>query len=141
MKRIILYTLTLTLFLSPVFAKEKNFPQPRRVVNLAQLDPELIEELLLGMHPDIAIECKEGSKFPVQFLHNYGLFSLKCTPNLSIKVERPCYLRFVKRKVYISEDLAKWEKPSKFFSGGYKAKVKIDGESGLSVETKLIPYD
>jgi hypothetical protein len=56
-----------------------------------------------------------------------------------MKVEQRCYFRCVGKKVYFSQDLVTWEKGSKFFKGPYDAQVKIDGQSGVLIETQVIP--
>jgi hypothetical protein len=107
---------------------------------LTELDASFIKELALGMHPDVAVECKKGTTLPLRFFHNWGLFSLKCAPNLTVKVEEPCYLRCVRKKLYISQDLVTWEKADKFFNGKCDANVNIDEQSGILVESQQVPY-
>jgi len=138
MRQSVQLTLAAMLLLSPLFAKDKSFPEVSRVVPMTELDAVFIKEVASGAHPDIAIECKEGTTLPIGFLHNWGLFSLKCMPNLTITVEMPCYLRCVGKKAYMSQDLISWEKADRFFSGKCDADVKID-ETGVLVETRLVP--
>lgn len=140
MKRITLYFLASMLVFSQVFAKTKTLPPPGHVVPFTSVDTQLINELIAGIHPDLVIECREGTELPISYLHNNVFFSAFCSPNLSIKVEKTCYLRFVKKKVYMSDNLTEWNKPSKYLEGRYTAAMKIDQDSGILVETKVVPY-
>jgi hypothetical protein len=44
--------------------------------------------LLAGLHPDIAVECREGAELSFKYTGHFGLFSVNYNPNLSIKVEK-----------------------------------------------------
>ncbi|MBF8262902.1 MAG: hypothetical protein HW387_567 [Parachlamydiales bacterium] len=140
MKKYLPLTLAAMLLLSPMFAKDLSFPMIRQTIALTELDPAFINEFISGMHPDIAVECNEGTVLPLGFMQSWGLFSLKCAPNLTVKVEQPCYFRCSGKKVYISQDLVTWEKARKIFSGKSDFKVKIDAKSGILIESKTIPY-
>jgi len=135
-----LYILIAMLFFSPVFGKEKVLPETTQVIALTQLDTALLNELLKGDHPEIAVECKEGTTIPVQFLQNTGLFGVELAPNLTIKVQKTCYLRVIKKSGYVSFDLVGWESAKHFFSGKSKVNLKINMENqSLLVESELVP--
>jgi hypothetical protein len=135
MKKFALLTLAATLCLSSLSAKEKSFPAVQQVVNLIDLSSDFINEFVIGLHPDIAISCTQGTTLPLSFLHSWGLLSLKCAPDLAVTIERPFYLRVVGSKPYISQDLVIWEKAEKAFEGKQDVNVKIDAQSGISVES------
>lgn len=138
MKKNILFILALMMLSSSTFAKTKTLPEVRQVISLTDVTPEMSKELLSGMHPDIAIECKEGTSLPLQFLTKYGFFSLKWNPQLTLKVDRPCYLRTIKRRAYLSLDLVNWDKPRNFFKGKANTDVKISNDkSHILIETDL----
>lgn len=119
---------------APVFGREKFLPEPRQIVSMAELDSALINELVAGGHPDVAIELKPGAEIPFRLFHRCNpFFSLAVNPNVSAKVEKLCYLRFVKKKVYISQDLVTWEKPTADMHRP-TAKFLLDS-AGVLVET------
>ncbi|HSX10870.1 MAG TPA: hypothetical protein VLF94_04050 [Chlamydiales bacterium] len=128
------------LLLSPIFGKEKNFPEIRQVVALTELDSAFIDEFAVGKYPDIVIECKEGTTLPFSLLYSRGPLSLKWTPNLTVKVDQLYYVRCLGKKAYVSRDLVTWEKANKLMHGKETAKVKIDAQSGIFVDSKLVPY-
>ena len=140
MKIFTLYFLALMLAFSPVYAKVKTLPPPGNIIPFGEVDSQMIGEIIAGMHPDLVVECPKGTELPISFLHNTVFFSLLCSPNLLIKVEKTCYLRFIKKKVYMSENTTQWDKPSKFLEGRYAAGLKIDKKPGLKVETNVTPY-
>lgn len=121
---------------SSIFGREKTLPEPRQIVSFAQLDSALINELIAGTHPDMAIEFQPGTEIPLRFFHRDSLFSLSFVPNLAIKVEKLCYLRFMKKKVYISQDLVKWEKPD-LFRERPTTELLLDS-AGLLVQTTAV---
>ncbi len=124
MKQLILFLLVL----APIFGREKILPEPKQIVSLSQLDSDWIKEWIGGLHPDMAVEFKPGTEIPLRFFHRAPLFSIAFAPNLAVRVEKLCYLRFVKKKVYISQDLVSWEKPS---LGGETAEILLDSTGAL----------
>ncbi len=111
---------------STAFARDKKALPPelnreaKQVILLTDLTPEIAKEVLEGMHPDVAIECPEGKELPFKYVGDFGLFSINFAPNLSIKIEKTCYFRFIKKnrkdgttgnpKGYMSFDLKQWDK-------------------------------
>jgi hypothetical protein len=139
MRKPVQLALVAMLSLSPLCAKEKNFPKITQMVELTAIDPILLNELVLGLHPDVVIECREGTTLPLKFLQNYELFSVKWVPNLTLHVNQHCYFRCVGKKPYMSQDLITWEKASKLLDVTYKVNVTIDAESGILLETNTTP--
>jgi len=115
-------------FVSTAFPKSKDRLPPKalenevkQVVLITDLSSQMTKELLAGLHPDIAVECREGAELSFKYTGHFGLFSVNYNPNLSIKVEKTAYLRLInisstKQKIrgYLSFDLKSWEKLSKF---------------------------
>ncbi len=129
------------LVFAPAFAKTKDLSETKRVISWTELSSGMIKELAVGLHPDVAIECTEGTTLPIQLLSHYNFFSLKLNPNLTITIDKSCYLRVINRKLYISQDLVHWEKAKKYFHGRMNADVQIgDEQSGVLVETALVPF-
>lgn len=138
-----LYTLVAILFLSTAFGKEKSLPETTQVIAFSQLDTSLLQELLAGKHPEIAIQCDQGTLIPIQFFQSTELFNVHLAPNLTIQVQKTCYVRIIKKSGYISFDLESWENTKHLFSGMKpKVDLKIEDQS-LVVESNLVPdeYD
>ena len=115
-------------FVSTAFPKSKDRLPPKeletevkQVVLITDLSSQMTKELLEGLHPNIAVECREGTELSFKYTGHFGLFSVNYNPNLSIKVEKTAYLRFINSsstkpriRGYLSFDLKSWEKLSKF---------------------------
>jgi hypothetical protein len=155
MKKSLLFICAATLAMSTALPKSKKLPPQelssdyKQVVQLTDLNPQLTKEVLDGQHPEIAIECREGTELPIKYLGNFGLASVHFAPNLSIKLEKTAYLRFMRAyphkskslKGYISFDLKKWEKlDSKAVHGTAEVNFGISKDkSCVLLETNLIP--
>ena len=128
------------MLVSQGFARTNTLPEPRQVISLQGLDAQMIREIVQGEHPDLAVKCEEGNAIPLEFLHKFSFFSMKLNPNFSIKVDQSCYFRFCNKKVYMSYDLNRWEKPNTF-DGKFSVDVKQnENKTGLVLETTLTPY-
>jgi hypothetical protein len=121
----------------PMQAKVKTFYEPREIVPFTQLTFSQIEELAEGKQADLVIEFTPGMPMPIQLLYNFKYFSAKFNPNLTIKVEKPCYFRFMGRKVYMSEDLVTWDKPSRFMKGKIQGTARFD-DNQIVINTQLV---
>lgn len=142
MKNILTLSLLLLLWISESEAKTKIFPEVEQVVSAIDLTPVEIQGLIEGMPSNIAIEFKEGNAIPLRFLFNYRIFSMKCDPNLSIKIHSTTYLRSIGRKLYMSTDLVNWNKAKDFFQGRWVPNVKISPDrSHVLVESSLVSND
>jgi hypothetical protein len=122
------------------FAKDwKTLPEIREVIPFTELTVEKVKELIDGKYKDTAILCEEGTELPLKFLFKYGLFSVKHTPELTVKIERTCYIRrYLKKKVYMSYDLVHWENAEKFFKSEPNYNVGVSNDrSHILIETDM----
>lgn len=139
MKKTLVLIFAATLMLSTAFAKKRELPveletEVKQVLSSTDLTPDMTKELLEGKHPRVAIECPEGRELPFKYMGDFGLFSVNFFPNLSVKVEKTCYFRFIKKsgraspaKGYMSYDLKTWGKAKDFLPKG-----KLDANLGMS---------
>ncbi len=142
MKIFLKLTLVLALFLSTTEAKTKTLPAVDQVIPAMDLTPETIQGLIAGLHPNVAIELKEGTSVPLHFLLNHKFFSMKCDPNLSIKITTPCYLRTVGKKLFLSVDLVGRDSPDSFFRGTLVPNVCVSSDkSHVIIETNFKEFD
>ena len=101
-------------------------------ISFADLTPEMARQLSWGKLPNVAIEIKEGSEFPVKLFAKFGFFSLMQNPDFKINVDRTCYFRFVhagpdKIRSYISFDMNEWKKSKAQPKGNAIANVDKNG--------------
>lgn len=133
----------LTMMVSTAFARTGRYPPAelevpvKQVICLTELTPQITKELFKGIHPNVAFKCEEGIALPLKYLGNFGLFSINFSPNLSFKVEKTCYLRFIKKKTFLSFDLKQWEKASSFVGNMANTNAGVSPDfSHILVETK-----
>lgn len=106
-------------------ANARHFNRPSEVLSLQEeLDSATIKGLIDDRNRDTTIFCEEGTELPLELFFKFPLVSIKQNPHLTFKIEEPCYLRFVKKKAYVSKDLEEWVAPEKFFSGNPKLNLK-----------------
>lgn len=128
-------------FLSTAFAKTKTLPPVDEVISAMELTPEMIQGLIDGLYPNVAIELKEGAAIPLHFFYKTKIVSLECNPNLTTRITATSYLRAVKRKLYMSEDLIHWTNPKNFFGGSLRNSIKMSADkSHAIIETELRDY-
>lgn len=138
MKRACCFLIIATTLLFPAFAKERSLPPVEKMISLTDLTFEITDELVQGKIPNMAIECKEGAQLPLRFFANYDLFSIGLIPNLTVRIEKTCYFRFIGKKGFISYDLQNWEKGSKLFYKNRSPRVKFGIESSqVLIESHL----
>ncbi len=138
--------LLLTVSLSTVFAKSghkslENLSEINQIILLTDITPAISKELLAGRLPTTAVECRENMSLPVAYFMKAPFFSLECLPNLTVKIQKTCYVRFTeKRRGYLSGDLKSWEKIEPMLSTLYDTTVGISADKAhLIVETSENP--
>src|SRR3990167_11109032 len=97
-----------------LFAKKKKLPELRQIIPMAELTPEMVEDLIQGATPELAIECQPGTELAPKFSLHYGIISALFNPAISLKVDKPFYLRLDRKKAYVSNDLINWDKPERW---------------------------
>ncbi|MBS0647677.1 MAG: hypothetical protein JSS10_00460 [Verrucomicrobia bacterium] len=155
MNKMMLYVCAAAVAVSTAFPKDKKHPiqepttEVKQVIPLTELSPQMTRELIEGSHPDIAIECKQGTQLAFKYSGNYELLSVHFAPNLTIKVEKNAYIRFIRTRAdkpkslrgYISYDLKKWDKIDGNLLGG-KPELNIGiskDKSSILLETVIKP--
>jgi hypothetical protein len=135
------FLLACILAVSTAHAKVKVFNDVPQTVSWSELSVEKLQEFIYSKNSSFAVEVKEGTIIPLQFLTKTRIFSAIIDPNLVIRAEKPCYFRVADKKCYISEDLTHWEKAEKFLSG--KSTLQLTSspnKPGLTLETSIVPY-
>jgi hypothetical protein len=96
MKKWATLLLSAILFYSTAIAKENKLPAALKdpitqIIQITDVTKKISLELIAGDLPNIAVECKEGTSTPLQYLGNFGLASLVLQPNLNIKLDKTFY--------------------------------------------------
>lgn len=130
-----------SLIFTTAYAKVKFFDPPHSITSLEDLNFEDIQRLVQSKKADITIELREGAVVPLKFLMKNRNFSAMINPNLVFRVEKTTYLRILKRKCYMSEDLVHWEKAGKFTGGLPVFHLLKRDQAGLTLEADIVPYE
>lgn len=129
------------LSLTTAHAKALTFTDVPRIISLIEISPEKIQEFISSRNPNFVVELKEGNSLPLQFLTKTRVFSALLDPNLTIQVDKTCYLRIVNKKCYMSEDLVKWEKAEKFLNGESTIRFyPSTNKPGFVLESNIVPF-
>jgi hypothetical protein len=137
MKTFFKLTCAFILLLSTTEAKTKTYPAIEYVIPVMDLTAETIPFFLAGMYPNMAVELKEGAFIPIQFLLNHKFFSLKCDPNLGVKINTRCFLRVNNKKPLMSLDLIDWVSPVEFCTLVPSIQISKD-KSTVIVEANVV---
>lgn len=128
MKRILTLMCVAIFMISTTFAGgKKSFVKLDKLTDtvlLTDLTPELSKDLCAGDLPNVAVECESGREFPVKAIGKYDFIGASLDPNLSVKLERTCYFRFMKKDpesekviTFMSFDGRRWKKTGLFNEG------------------------
>lgn len=135
-----LFLCVCTLITAAAHTAPVTFNDVTRIVSADELSVEKINALIHLKNWDFTLEFKEGANFPVKFLTKARCFSVALNPNLAFKVDKKCYLRVVKKKCYLSEDLVEWTKAEKFFNNQPNNKPTLmlkQDDTGFVFETNV----
>jgi hypothetical protein len=135
MKSSLKYTLAWILCVGAVHAKTE-LPAITSIFPGVGLDADKAKEFIEGKLPQVAIELQQGTNLPVHYFLKNKFLLLNYNPQLTISVQKNCYLRRFKHKIYLSEDLENWVSAKKFFSDdhlSYNVQIPKDNP-GLFVE-------
>ncbi len=135
--------------ISTTFASKKKFVElddVTQTILVTDLTPEISQQISVGVCPNIAIEYPEGIEIPFKFKGKVDFASVNLDPNLSIKLEKTCYLRFIKThgyctervRIYRSCDLKTWRKAGHFKNEGI-FNIKQDRDKKMLVEFVTAP--
>jgi hypothetical protein len=141
MRKIVHWIVALAFFAVPTIAKAKTEkPAVERVVPITNLSFDQFGEIMLGMHPKVAVEFKPTDPTSMEFLHHFGLFSVQHSPGTTFTVEKTFYLRCINHKFYISDDLVNWTKTNRYFNSAPDLKWERKG-SALRLHTTTVHED
>ena len=131
MKKIVVTLSIALLLISTSYAEKQKcsaeLAEVSQVLQDTDLTKDVIEKLFTGDLPEVALEYKRGSDIPLKLSAKFDIFSVKLDPNLSVKVIKNCYCRFIKEKtekdeivnIYRSYDLKSWKLLGPFNMGNF----------------------
>ena len=96
---------------------ESNYQM--RVLNIGELDETILNEMIQGKHPEIAIEFSTGTIIPINFFLKGDLVSLveENTKLGKMKIQQTFYARCVNDELILSSNLIEWKPLFEFVTG------------------------
>lgn len=146
MKRLVIMPLALMAICGSVFAVSADFAinsktwenvsQNLKVINVCDLTDSDLKEILLGNHPEIAVEFLAQTTLPISFFLKGDLVNLvENDENFrTVEVVQTFYARFVQQELILSINLTDWKPYLEFITGNASVSLSIqDGKPSVVV--------
>jgi hypothetical protein len=146
MKKLAIMSLALMAACGSVFAASADFPinsktwetlsQNLKVINVCNLTDNDLNEIMLGHHPEIAVEFSAQTKLPINFFLKGDLVNLvENEGNFGVvEVMLTFYARCVQQELILSTNLTDWKPFLEFITGNVSVSLSIqDGKPSIVV--------
>ncbi len=146
MNKLTIMLLALTVTCGSVFAASANFSissKPYKshshhfqVINICQMTDPTLNEVILGLHPDIAVEFSAQTIIPMSFFLKGDLVHLIGNQDNcgAVEVKQTFYARCVQQVLLLSTDLNERKPFLEFITGKTSVSLNIqDGKPSLVV--------
>ena len=146
MKKLAIMSLALMATCGSVFAASADFPinsktwetlsQNLKVINVCNLADNDLNEIMLGHHPEIAVEFSAQTKLPINFFLKGDLVNLvENEGNFgAVEVMQTFYARCVQQELILSTNLTDWKPFLEFITGNVSVSLSIqDGKPSIVV--------
>lgn len=146
MKRLVIMPLALMAVCGSAFAASAEFPinsktwenvsQNPKVINVCDLTDSDLNEIMLGNHPEIAIEFSAQTTLPISFFLKGDLVNLvENNENFrAVEIVQTFYARCVQQELILSTDLTDWKPFLEFITGNASVSLSIqDGKPSIVV--------
>lgn len=146
MKRLVIMPLALMAICGSVFAASADFPinsktwenvsQNLKVINVCDLTDSDLKEIMLGNHPEIAVEFLAQTTLPISFFLKGDLVNLvENDENFrAVEVVQTFYARYVQEELILSTNLTDWKPFLEFITGNASVSLSIqNGKPSVAV--------
>lgn len=146
MKKLVIMALALIAICGSVFAASADFPinsktwekvsQNLKVINVCDLTDNDLNEIMLGNHPEIAVEFSAQTALPISFFLKGDLVNLvENNENLrAVKIVQTFYARCMQQGLILSNNLRDWKPFLEFITGNASVSLSIqDGKPSVVV--------
>lgn len=139
MKRVVIMPLALIAICGSVFAALADFPinsnswenvsQNLVVINVCDLTDSDLNEIILGNHPEIAVEFSAQTTLPISFFLKGDLVNLvENDENFrTLEIVQTFYARCVQEELILSTNLMDWKPFLEFITGNASVSLSIQG--------------
>lgn len=112
----------------------KNLSENLIIKSLSELSDNVLNEIMQGNYPNIAIEFSQGTLLPIYFFLKGDLANLiEKEINLGqIEIQKTFYVRSIGEKLIFSSDLSEWKSFLEFITGNTSVGLNIyNGEASI----------
>jgi len=120
----------------PISKPWENISQNQRVIGICSLSDQELNEIMLGYHPELAVEFSVGTKLPINFFFKGDLLDLveNKESSGSIEVKQSFYVRCVGKELIVSSDLTQWKPFLEYITGNFSITLNIqDGQPSIVI--------
>lgn len=136
MKKLAIMSLALMATCGSVFAASADSPinsktwetlaQNLKIINVCNLADNDLNEIMLGHHPEIAVEFSAQTKLPINFFLKGDLVNLLDEGNFGVvEVMQTFYARCVQQELILSTNLIDWKPFLEFITGNISVLLSI----------------
>lgn len=122
---------------SPINSKTwETLSQNLKILNVCNLTDNDLNEIMLGYHPEIAVEFSAQTTLPISFFLRGDLVNLVANEGNSgaVEIMQTFYARCVGQELILSTNLADWKPFLEFITGNASVLLGIqDGKPSIVV--------
>lgn len=145
MKKLAIIPLALMATCGSAFAASADFPinlktwetlsQNLKIMNVCNLADNDLNEIMLGHHPEIAVEFSAQTTLPISFFLKGDLVNLVDDENLrAVEIMQTFYARCVGQELILSTNLTDWKPFLEFITGTVSVSLSIqEGKPSIVV--------
>lgn len=145
MKKLAIMSLALMATCGSAFAASADFPinlktwetlsQNLKIINVCNLADNDLNEIMLGHHPEIAVEFSTQTTLPISFFLKGDLVNLVDDENLrAVEIMQTFYARRVGQELILSTNLTDWKPFLEFITGTVSVSLSIqEGKPSIIV--------
>ena len=104
-----------------------------RVINLSEISEQVLNEIVQGEHPDVAVQCCKGTQLPINFFLKGDLVNLTDDQvNLGrIEIQQTFYARCIESELILSINLNDWRPFLEFITGNASVALNIQNKESF----------
>ncbi len=101
-----------------------------KVINLSEISEQVLNEIVEGERPDVAVQFCKGTQLPINFFLRGDLVNLTDTQvNLGhIEIQQTFYVRCIERDLILSINLNDWKPFLEFITGNASVALRIQNQ-------------
>ncbi|MEI8124884.1 MAG: hypothetical protein WCG42_03940 [Parachlamydiaceae bacterium] len=150
MRKLFMVSFALLVICGSAFAASADFlinskgwessPQNLNVINISGLSENDLNEIMLGMRPDVAVEFSAQTTLPITLFLKGDLINLLASQASfgDIEIQQVVYARVVLQELILSTNLVEWKPFLEFITGNISVSLTIqEGKPSIVVGAEV----